>query len=453
MRLKRSAIATAVAALVGASATTGASAEILYFDFNKNLVSPTASLFLFGDAGQTASVTNLAGFSETVTLSAEGFYSLAIPSTYQQSGTGTRESGFRVVSGKAIAGYFINRASASTDMTYLLDGSALGTRYVIASMGQGFGEGGQAAIHATQNDTLVTFTPKGGAPIIMTLQAGETYKYAGGATDITGSFVTSSKPVAVFSGHECAQVLPGNTACDTLLEQAIPTDKLSKSYLITASKGAEISQQKSDLVRVVATVNETKVLVDGVEVATIDAGDFYQFSLAEKTGALIEANQPVSVAQYLKGTGGGGNTDPALSYVPGSDTWLKAYRLATPSGASAFDVNYASIVIDADDLDSLELDGTLVDSALFSAIGSTGFMRGIVDLPIGLFDLIADSPFLVMLGGGESYDSYFTYGGSTFAPGVSPPVDPKPEPVPEPATLALLGLGLAGLSMVRRRRR
>jgi IgGFc binding protein/PEP-CTERM motif len=452
MKFRRSAIASAVAALVGASAATSASAEILYFDFNTNLNPPSASLFLFGDAGQTATVSNLAGFNQSVTLSSEGFFSLAIPSAYQQTGTGIRETGFKVESGKAIAGYFINRASATTDMTYLLDGAALGTNYVIASMGQGFGEGSQAAIHATQNDTVVTFTPKGGAPIVITLQAGQTYKYAGGSTDITGSFVSSTKPVAVFSGHNCAQVLPGNTACDTLLEQAIPTDKLSKSYLITASKGAEISQQKSDLVRVVATVNGTEVKVDGVVVATINAGDFHQFSLAEKSGALIEASQPVSVAQYLKGTGGGGNTDPALSYVPGADTWLKAYRLATPSGASEFDVNYASIVIDADDLDSLKLDGTLVNSALFSAIGSTGFMRGIVDLPIGLFDLIADNPFLVMLGGGESFDSYFTYGGSTFAPGISPPPDPKPEPVPEPSTLALLGLGLAGLSLVRRRR-
>ena len=51
------------------------------------------------------------------------------------------------------------------------------------------------------------------------------------------------------------------------------------------------------------------------------------------------------VAQYLEGGQGGNQTDPALSLVPGSDTWLKSYRLSTPTGAAAFDQNYASIVI------------------------------------------------------------------------------------------------------------
>jgi hypothetical protein len=446
-------------ALASVSALGSAHAGALYFDFNKNTEGDTAnaSLFLFGTAGQTATVSNLAGFNQNVTFGANGFFNLPIPNIYQQSGTGIRNTGFEVLSSGNVAGYFINRAGFTTDMTYLLDRASLGREYVVASQGVGFGEGSQVSIRAIVDNTTVTFTPTVGAPVNVTLNAGQTYKYAGGNVNLTGSFVSASNDVAVFSGHECAQVPAGVAFCDTLIEQAIPTDKLSKNYLLTATRGAEITPQNSDLIRVIATVNGTEVRVNGAVVATLNKGQFHEFSLTEATGARVEASNPVAVAQYLTG-GQGANTDPAMSYVPGQDTWLKEYRLATPSGSAAFDLNYASIVISEADMASLMLDGVVVNTASFSAIGSTGFRRGNVNLPLGLFNLTAANPFLVMLGGGSAADSYLTYGGSTFAPGISPPPPPPPPPtppgtVPTPGSLWLALTALVGLGFMRRQRR
>lgn len=446
--LKASAAAVAVA--LGSLVAGAAQAGTLYFDFNSNYNSPNASLFLFGNSGQTATVDNLDGFSQSVILGANGFFNLSIPNSYQQSGTGIRDTGFRVVSPDPIAGYFINRATASTDMTYVQDSTALGKNYVVASQGTAIGEGSQVMIHATENNTKVTFTPKGGAATIVTLQAGETYKYAGGSTDLTGSTVAADKNVAVFGGHQCAQVPVGTSYCDTLLEQMISTDKLSKTYALTASNGAALASTNSDLVRVIATADNTTVKVNSAVVATLNTGDVYEFSLGNNTGASVDASAPVMVAQYLKG-GNGADTDPAMALVPGSDTWLKSYRLATPSGAQQFNINYASLVIETADLGSLLLNGVGVNTAGFTAIAGTNYSRGSVSLPLGLFDLSAANPFLVMLGGGSNADSYFTFGGATFAPGVSPPQPPNG--VPEPATLALVGISLLGLGATRLRRK
>lgn len=434
-----------LAAAVAASATGTAHAGALYFDFNRNTIGDLAdaSLFLFGDAGQTATVDSLAGFSQTVTLGADGFFDLAIDNSFQQSGTGIRNTGFRVSSADPIAGYFINRAGFSTDMTYLFDEDSLGTDYVVASQGGGFGEGSQVAIHATRNDTTVTFTPTSGSAVTVTLDAGETYKYAGGGVDLTGSTVQADKAVAVFSGHECANVPIGTTFCDTLVEQMISSDNLSTSYRVTASDGAARSPLGADLVRVIGTEDGTTVTAGGTTI-TLNRGEVFEFQVAAGSGGTVEASAPVMVAQYLTG-GSGADTDPAMALVPGTDTWLSEYRLATPSDTQAFDFNYASIVIPAEDLASLRLNGLLVDTSGFSMLG-TDFMRGIVDLPLGLFDLTADNPFLVMLGGGSLADSYFTFGGATFAPGVSPPADP----VPEPGALVLLAGGGTLLALRRR---
>jgi hypothetical protein len=114
---------------------------VLYFDFNSNTAgsTPQPTLFLFGTAGQTGTVSN--------------------------------NSGFRAESSMDLAGYWINRKNFTTDMTYLLAGDDLGNEYLVASYGGG---SSQLLVQATQDATTVSIELPNGTVVNQTLDAGET---------------------------------------------------------------------------------------------------------------------------------------------------------------------------------------------------------------------------------------------------------------------------------------
>ncbi len=415
------------AAVVAAMIASGVSANTLYFQMNPNFdTGGSRQAFVFGAANATGTVTGSGGFSQAFDLGAQGFAVITLPTNLELA-TGVIESkGFQISSSTNVSGYFLNRRTASTDMTYLIDGNRLGKDYVVAGY-QNIRED-QMSVQATVDNTKVTFTPKGGSAFDVVLNAGQTYLYTANS-QLTGSRITSDQPIAVFSGNRCTNVPTGVSACDHIVEQMPSVDLLSKTYLLaqTPRTGAN-----GNVVRVVATADATEVKFNGVVVATLNSGEFFEGRI--KDGVQIDASNKVLVAQYLVGQGEAGqNTDPAMTIVPGSDQWLKSYVFASPSGTADFPTDFVSIVIGTADLGTLMIDGILADTSGFNALSTTAFSFGNIDVSLksGPFSISAANPFQLLLSGFDSFDSYFTYGGAAFSPGASPPPPPPPPP-PQP---------------------
>ncbi len=68
--------------------------------------------------------------------------------------------------------------------------------------------------------------------------------YQMGTSDLSGTLVSSNKPVAVFSGHPCTFVPQDAWACDHLEEQMFPADTLGQRYILPALAPRNLSPNR-----------------------------------------------------------------------------------------------------------------------------------------------------------------------------------------------------------------
>ncbi|MCK6590180.1 MAG: DUF4215 domain-containing protein, partial [Polyangiaceae bacterium] len=120
------------------------------------------------------------------------------------------------------------------------------------------------------------------------LQAGQTYmlRSVPGA-DIDGALITSDQPVSVAIGGRGWH--PAGCGDDGM-DHLIPTSLLGTQYVVD-----DYPASAAEIVRVVADTDGTTVSVDGVVVATLNQGEFYQPAVSGVT--FIETSQPAYVFQ------------------------------------------------------------------------------------------------------------------------------------------------------------
>lgn len=455
----RQLLTTGAVVLTGFLSATTAPAAVVGV-FHENLVSGNNTLFVFGAAGTEGTISGGSFATENFTIGADGVFvrSFGISGNEMTSNGTVNTLSFRVDSASPVSALALNRGSASTDMTVLLDEDALGSDYVLLTTPGVFGDGSQMSVTATANDTVVTITPSitlagnpAGVPFNVVLQAGESIFYeSGGGNDLSGTRVTSTSPVAVFGGAECTQVPVGTIACDHLISQQFSTDNFDTRFNIVENFGAGTA---GDLIRVTTATDNTEIFIDGVSQGTINAGEVLQIDGV--SNSVLTSSAPVTVGQFTRGQGGTRSTgDPAFAIIPSVDQQLKEYAFATPIGGDSFSQNFLNIAIGVANAATLMLNGVSVDTSGFENIG--GILFGNVSIDPGFGVVSAASEFLATISGFSGFDSYFTPIATAFSPGVSPPPpppDPDPSPVPLPAAGWMLLAGLGALAAARRRKR
>ena len=161
------------------------------------------------------------------------------------------------------------------------------------------------AVAASADDTTVIITPRsipatgsnpeaGRVEYEVHLDQGDAYQlqaYTNDA-DLTGTQITSDKPVAVFAGHYQADVTGWGAGTGHMAEQLPPTSGWGTHSLTIAV----VDNPGPDHFRIVAAQDGTAVTINGTEVGVFLRGQVFETNLDGP--AEIIADRPILVAQY-----------------------------------------------------------------------------------------------------------------------------------------------------------
>lgn len=396
----------------------------------------------------------------------------AMPNDYASPGTCLSSQAFRITSSSPIVVYQFNvfENAYSNDASLLLPTNALGQTYRILNWVAGHPvkisgfniiDRSYVTVVGTASDTQVTVTPswriKGNPPVAATGAGGEIVVTLGPfdvlnletddatfsddpatAADLSGTYVTSNKPVAVFTGVETTSApgavvdiptYPGwteeDTCClDHLEDQMFPVESIGKNYLITRSPVRSTGGfREPDVIRFVGASEPATVttsLPAPYNSFTLQPGEVK--TTWTQTDFTATSDKPIIIGQilisneYIQGTYIG---DPSLTIYPPVEQFRTEYVILTPD---SWNQNW--VVLGAEVGTAVTLDGAAPTGCI---VEPAGMLNGVAyearrcPLSVGAHQLRGDKPFGIVGYGYGSAGSYAFVGGADVKKIYEPP--------------------------------
>lgn len=237
-----------------------------------------------------------------------------------------------------------------------------------------------------------------------------------GALDPTGTRIEATRPVAVFSGHDCAKAPESTLSCEHLEEQLLPSDAIGRDFIVAPLPRFWPAQGPS-LLRVVATEDGTAIAFEPPSVhdaITLDEGEHVELELL--VAARVVASHPIAVHQFQTGQGYASlpadftqyffayshypsvpGSDPTMIAVAPSSAWGTSYSIFIPDT-----YNESRVLMIAPGDTRVRVDGVATEAT------STGLGHAIIDRVVtpGRHILTAERPFAALVVGGGAYTAY-----------------------------------------------
>ena len=302
----------------------------------------------------------------------------------------------------------------------------------------GFNEAMPATmILAAEDDTQVTILPRAdvqrgigfdgvpaGTPLKVTLGKGQTMQILQ-SDELTGSLITSDKPVSTLGGNGCGQIPATVGTCDILAQQIPAPQNWGSEYVGVGYRPRLGNEHEPMAYRIVAARDGTLLDYDPPEPpagapVTLAAGESRIFFTGTGDPFVVrtqDAEHPIYVAAYMTGqTLASGHGDPEFVNVVPAAQYLSSYAFfADPtfsetsltivrakSGGSFKDVTLEC----AGTLSNWRPIGTRGDYEFTRVDVSRNFQPGDFDCKVGLQRMQSTGPFSATLWGWGAAASY-----------------------------------------------
>jgi hypothetical protein len=376
------------------------------------------------------------GRSTAFSLSSGEQYTLRVPSTeldLLHRGSGVVDSkGIHITSTGKIAVHAFNERVRSADGTVVLPIGALGRDYYITSHfevltvandfdGNNNNES-TLLIVSTEDDTEIEITTsvnslsgnQAGIPSIITLDRGQSYQIKAKA-DLTGSRVRvvgadadECKKIAVFGGNKWTSVGNCGEANDHLFQQAYPVNTWGTSFAHVALLG----RTSGELVKVLASEDNTEVFVDGTSTGLVDRGEFLTLEFGVGESVKIDTSKPASVSVFSKsmacndpGSAGYRTGDPFMITYSPSEQFLSTLTFNALNLPSIVN-HFVNVVVKSGTEQETYLDGLNIGSQFSTLPGDSNFKFARINISQGVHSLINQDGFAAYVYGFGELESY-----------------------------------------------
>lgn len=248
---------------------------------------------------------------------------------------------------------------SSNDGTLVIPTNKLSTEYIISTteglrLNPHFNS--QFAIGALHNNTQlnIKFNIKNNKSIVLqgqTFFSGEVYLHNFGELetlqvshirDLTGTYIISNKPVAVFSGNRCQDFL--GSGCSHMVSQLPSIDQFDNEYIIPA-----FFKQSETLIQVLSPFKSNVSIITENKISTfhLNEKEHKNIKITTHEVTIVKSDRPTLVTAYAIGVG-----DPYMTVFPGIHHYLDYYRIVVPY---QYREHYLCVIIPTGSLNNLHI--------------------------------------------------------------------------------------------------